>query len=107
MRKHNVDFNKGEIIIYKSTEGKQTLEVNLKEETVWLSLSQIALLFDRDKSVISRHIRNIYKTKELNKNSTVAFFATVQEEGGRRIERNIEFYNLDTVLSVGYRVNSQ
>ncbi len=74
---------------------------------MWLNLNQISDLFKRDKSVISRHLRNIFQSKELNKNSTVAFFATVQNEGGRNIERDIEYFNLDAIISVGYRVNSK
>jgi prophage maintenance system killer protein len=70
-------------------------------------LNQIAALFGRDKSAISRHLGNIFATKALDKNSTVAFFATVQKEGGRTITRNIEYYNLDAIISVGYRVNSK
>jgi death-on-curing family protein len=83
------------------------IEVSLKEKTVWLSLNQIAKLFEKDKSVISRHIQNIFKTGELDKNSTVAFFATVQKEGKRYIKREIEYYNLDVIISVGYRVDSR
>ena len=79
----------------------------MKDETVWLSLDQIAELFERDKSVISRHISNIFKEEELDKDWTVAKFATVQNEGGRTIRRNIEYYNLDVVISVGYRVKSK
>lgn len=94
-----------EIIIYQSEDKK--IEVSLKEETVWLSLNQIAKLFEKDKSVISRHIQNIFKTGELDKNSTVAFFATVQKEGPRKIKRKITYYNLDVIISVGYRVNSK
>ena len=99
--------SKGEIVIYNAASGKTNLEVKLQDETVWLNLNQVAQLFGRDKSVVSRHIRNIYKEKELSEKSTVAFFATVQQEGSRRIERQIEFYNLDMILSVGYRVNSK
>ena len=95
------------VVIYKALGGSVSLEVKLEGETVWLSLNQMADLFERDKSVISRHLRNIYKTRELEQKSTVAFFATVQSEGGRRVERRIEFYNLDAILSVGYRVNSK
>ena len=95
---------KNEIIIFENQNVK--LEVNMKDETVWLSLDQMAELFERDKSVISRHISNIFK-EELDKDSTVAKFATVQNEGGRTIRRNIEYYNLDVVISVGYRVKSK
>ena len=100
-------MDKKDIILYQAEDGKISVDVNIKDETIWLNLNQIAELFGRDKSVISRHIRNIYKDEELNRSSTVAFFATVQNEGGRKIERNIEFYNLDLIISVGYRVNSK
>lgn len=95
--------SKGEIVIYRQASCKMGLEVKLQDETVWLNLNQMARLFGRDKSVISRHLRNIYKEKELSEKSTVAFFATVQKEGSRRIERQIEYYNLDMIRSVGYR----
>ncbi|MBE7445362.1 MAG: virulence RhuM family protein [Planctomycetia bacterium] len=96
------NLSKGQVIVYKNN-----VEVRLEKETVWLSLNQMADLFGRDKSVISRHLRNIFKTKELDNGATVAFFATVQEEGGRIVERNIEYFNLDVIISVGYRVNSK
>ena len=100
-----MDKDKNEIIIFENQNVK--LEVNMKDETVWLSLDQMAELFERDKSVISRHISNIFKEEELDKDSTVVKFATVQNEGGRTIRRNIEYYNLDVVISVGYRVKSK
>lgn len=94
-----------EIILFENQNVK--LEVNLKDETVWLSLDQMSELFKRDKSVISRHIKNIFLEEELEKNSTVANFATVQKEGDREVVRNIEYYNLDVIISVGYRVKSK
>ena len=97
---------RGEIIIYQPPEGGGYLEVRLEEETLWLSLNQISSLFGRDKSVISRHLRNVFREGELDRGATVAFFATVQDEGGRSVERHVEHFNLDAVLSVGYRVNS-
>jgi len=106
MKKETEKMNKGEIIIYKDKGNKIDLEVKLEKETIWLSLLEISLLFKRDKSVISKHIKNIFEIKELNKNSTVALFATVQKEGNREIKRQIEYYNLDVIISVGYRVNS-
>jgi len=105
MKKEN--FKKGEIIIYKTSKNEVSLDVRLEEETVWLNLNQLSILFDTDKSGISRHIKNIYKDEELDKKATVAIFATVQKEGGRIIKRDVEFYNLDTILSIGYRVNSK
>ena len=101
------EIKKGEIVIYQSSNKRIKIDVKLDQETVWLSLNQIAEVFNTDKSGISRHIRNIYKSGELDKNSTVAKIATVQIEGKRKIERNIEYYNLDAILSVGYRVNSK
>ena len=94
------------ILIYTTPDGKKKLEVNLKDETLWLSLDQIAELFQRNKSTISRHIKNIFEEGELNQEATVAKFATVQKEGDRKVERNIDYYNLDMIISVGYRVNS-
>ena len=99
-------MNKGEVIIYRSADGLAELSVQLEGDTVWLSLSQMAELFDRDKSTISRHIKNIFEEGELEKNSTVAKFATVQSEGDRMVSRDVEFYNLDVIISVGYRVKS-
>jgi prophage maintenance system killer protein len=101
------ESNKGEVILYRSPDGKAALDVRLEGETLWLNLNQIAKLFERDKSVISRHLRNIYKTGELDRAATVASFATVQNEGGRQVERQIENFNLDAIISVGYRVNSK
>ena len=99
--------NKGEVIIYQTEDGLSKLEVNLKNETVWLSIDQMAELFQRDKSTISRHIKNVFEEGELVREATVAFFATVQDEGGRPVERRIEYFNLDVIISVGYRVKSQ
>ncbi|GGP06198.1 cytochrome c [Cloacibacterium rupense] len=100
-------MNKGEIIIYETKDGETSIDVRMEEETVWLTLNQMCNLFDRDKSVVSRHIRNIYKEGELELNSTVAKNATVQKEGNREVLREIEYYNLDVIISVGYRVKSQ
>ncbi|MBA6316872.1 virulence RhuM family protein [Cellulophaga baltica] len=91
------------IISYKDTEDLK-LEVTLRNDTIWLSLNQISNLFDRDKLVISRHLRNIFKTEELLKNSVVAKYATTAADG--KIY-NVAYYNLDAILSVGYRVNSK
>ncbi len=96
-----------ELVIYRAKDGNITIDVNLTDETVWLSMDQMTRLFGRDKSVISRHLTNVFKIKELEKNRTVAKFATVQKEGGREIKREIEYYNLDAIISIGYRVNSK
>lgn len=97
----------GDVVLFADEEGDTSLEVRLDRESIWLSLNQIALLFDRDKSVISKHLRNVYATGELKREATVAFFATVQREGSRTVERQVEHFNLDAILSVGYRVNSK
>lgn len=94
------------IEIYNS-KGETQIEVKFENETVWLSLNQISDLFDRDKSVISRHLRNIYRENELDEGSTVAKNATVQIEGKRQVKRETVLYNLDAIISVGYRVNSK
>ncbi len=96
----------GKIILYQTQGGEAKIEVRLANETVWLTADQMAELFQRNKSTISRHIKNIYESGELEQNRTVAFFATVQNEGQRKVERNIAYYNLDMIISVGYRVNS-
>lgn len=96
--------NKNDIIIYTTEDGKETFEVNLKEETVWLDAHQLARLFERDRSVIVKHINNVYKTKELDKKSTCAKIAQVAKDGKIR---QMLVYNLDLIISVGYRVNSK
>jgi hypothetical protein len=95
-----------EIILYQTEDGQTRIQVRLQNETVWMSLNQMAELFQRDKSVISRHIRNIFTEGELRSESTVAKFATVQSEGSRQVTRDVDFYNLDVIISVGYRVKS-
>ena len=99
--------NHGDMLIYQTEDGLTKIDVNMQNETVWLSLDQMADLFQRDKSTISRHIKNIFDEGELDRNSTVAKFATVQNEGNRQVERAIDYYNLDVIISVGYRVKSQ
>lgn len=101
------DLEKQKIVIYQSANSEVALDIKLHDETLWLSMNQIANLFGRDKSVISRHLKNIFDTEELLQSSTVAKFATAQIEGNRNIERNIDYYNLDAIISVGYRVNSK
>ena len=95
---------KGEIVIYKTEDGQTALDVTLEGQTVWLNLNQMAALFQRDKSVISRHITNVFKSKELQRNSVVAFFATTGTDGKTY---QVEYFNLDAIISVGYRVNSK
>ncbi|MDR2762101.1 MAG: virulence RhuM family protein [Planctomycetaceae bacterium] len=98
--------NQSEIIIYQTEDGHTKIDVRMENETVWLSLDKMAELFQRDKSTVSRHIKNVFEEGELDQNSTVANFATVQTEGNRQVERFIEYYNLDVIISVGYRVKS-
>ena len=98
--------DKGLILLYQTQDGKSKIEVKLIDETVWLNLDQMAELFQRNKSTISRHIKNIFDSGELQTIGTVAFFATVQNEGERQVKRELAFYNLDMIISVGYRVNS-
>ena len=100
-------MNRNDVVIYKDGDLEVEVQINSEEDTVWLTLNQIAELFERDKSSISRHISNIYKNGELDRSSTVAKIATVQNEGGRNIERSLDYYSLDLILSVGYRVNSK
>ena len=97
----------GEVVIYEQRGGRVRLEVRLEGETLWLSLAQMAQLFGRDKSVISRHLQRVFATRELTRKATVAENATDQREGGRKVTRSIEYFNLDAILSVGYRVNSK
>lgn len=98
---------KNEIILYQTDEISEHIEVKIQDETVWLNRNQLALLFGRDVKTIGKHITNVFSEGELSKNATVANFATVQMEGGRNIERQIEHYNLDVIISVGYRVKSK
>ena len=105
--KHDTMANdKGQILLYQTPDGESRIEVRLQGETVWLSLDQMAELFQRNKSTISRHIKNAFEEGELQPDTTVAFFATVQMEGKRKVERDIAYYNLDMIISVGYRVHS-
>jgi prophage maintenance system killer protein len=97
----------GEVVVYEDKRGRVRLDVRLEGDTVWLSLAQISALFGRDKSVISRHLRSVFATGELSRRATVAESATVQREGDREVTRQVEYYNLDAILSVGYRVNSK
>ncbi|WP_127132975.1 RhuM family protein [Pseudoflavitalea rhizosphaerae] len=96
----------GKIIIYQSPDGQTSIDVSLDHDTVWLDQQQLSELFQTDRTSITRHIKNIYKSLELNELSTSAKIAQVQKEGKRKITRNITRYNLDMIISVGYRVNS-
>lgn len=93
-----------QIVIYKNNDGNIECSVNLRDNTLWLSLDQIATVFQKNKSTISRHIKNIFETEELDKDSVVAFFATTANDGKTY---NVAYYNLDMIISIGYRVNSK
>ena len=96
----------GQIILFQTQGGKTKIEVRVANDTVWLTADQMAELFQRDRSTIQRHIKKIYEEGELSSDSTCAFFAQVQTEGTRQVERTIPTYNLDMIISVGYRLNS-
>jgi prophage maintenance system killer protein len=100
-------MEKSKIRIYKNLKGNTSIEVKLDKETVWLNQYQLETLFQTNRTSISRHIRNIYKTDGLDENRTCAKIAQVRKEGKRTIERNIKYYNLDIIIAVGYRVNSK
>jgi len=94
------------IILYSTEDGKTEIEVSLENETVWLSQAQMAELFQKDVRTISEHIQNVYEEGELEPSSTIRKFRIVQKEGNRDVSREIENYNLDVIISVGYRVKS-
>ena len=102
-----MDLGNNKLIIYQPEEEISTLEVRLEQDTVWLTQNQMSELFDKNRKTITEHIRNIYKERELQRNSTSRKFQLVQNEGGRNITRNVEHYNLDVIISVGYRVKSK
>jgi len=97
---------KGEILIYQNTDGNIKIDVRLEEETVWLTQDQMATLFGKGRSTITEHIGNVYEEGELEQNSTSRKFRLVRKEGTREVEREIDYYNLDVIISVGYRVKS-
>ena len=95
------------IIIYQTEDGQTQIDVRLENETVWLTQAQMAELFQTDRTSVVRHINNIYKVDELDRESTCAKIAQVQIEGKRTVKRTVPFFNLDMIISVGYRVNSK
>jgi len=97
---------KNEIILYQPDNLSEKLEVRIEDDTIWLTQAQIVSLFDSSKANISEHIKHIFQTHELDKNSTVRIFRTVRKEGNRNVSRNLTYYNLDMIISIGYRVNS-
>jgi len=98
--------NKSNILIYQTEDGVTKIETRLLDETVWLTQAQLCELFQKSKSTVSEHLKNIFEEGELNHFSTVRKFRTVQSEGSRTVEREVDFYNLDVIISVGYRVKS-
>ncbi|MBU8934898.1 MAG: virulence RhuM family protein [candidate division Zixibacteria bacterium] len=101
------DDSRGEIILYQAPEGEVSLDVRLEKESVWLSQRQMSLLFDKDTDTIGLHLRNVYKEGELEEPATTEESSVVQKEGNRQVRRKVRFYNLDAIISVGYRVNSK
>ncbi|MFC1615380.1 virulence RhuM family protein, partial [Patescibacteria group bacterium] len=95
-----------EFLLYKTPDGKVKVEIFLHNENIWLTQAKIAELFGVDRTVVTKHLQNIFQESELDKNATSAKFAQVQNEGQRQVTRDVEFYNLDAIISVGYRVNS-
>jgi death-on-curing family protein len=95
-----------DLILYQTKNGEIQFRGDFVNETIWATQKQIAEVFGIERSVVTKHIRNIFKDKEVNKNSTSAIFAQVQKEGRREVKRQVEFYNLDIILAVGYRTNS-
>ena len=96
-----------QIIIYQTEDGQTQVDVRMENETVWLTQAQMAELFQKDRTVITRHINNVFKEGELNREEVCAKIAQVQIEGNRSVTRQIPYFNLDMIISVGYRVKSQ
>ena len=107
MSPDNQEPEKGQILLYQTADQALRLECRFLGDTLWLSLNQMAELFGRDKSVISKHLKAIYDDEELLREATVAKYATVQMEGSRNVERQIEYFNLEAIFAVGYRVRSK
>lgn len=95
------------IQIYKSEDGQTQVDVRFEQDTIWLSQAQMAELFDKDTDTVGLHLKNIFKSNELDETSTTEDFSVVRQEGSRQVKRKIKFYNLDAIISVGYRVNSK
>ena len=104
--KNNLPDKQSNFLLYTGNDGKVNIEVFLQDETIWLTQKAIGMLFGKSKATISEHLKKIYAEGELQMDSTVRKFRTVQAEGSRKVERDLEFYNLDAIISVGYRVNS-
>ena len=106
-RINNTNIEKTSLVAFRDGAFELDVAVSATDNTVWLTLDQVSLLFEKDKSTVSRHIKNIFSEHELEKEATVAKYATVQLEGSRSVERLIEYYNLDVIISIGYRVKSK
>jgi prophage maintenance system killer protein len=105
--KKEITSNTGEIVIYQTDDGSVQTEVRLVSETLWLSQKMMSELFDKDSDTIGLHLKNIYQEQELDESATAEFFSVVQTEGKRQVTRRVRFYNLDAIISIGYRVNSK
>lgn len=105
-KKLQIRNSTAEFLVFTNQSGGDTIEVRIQDNTVWLTQKLIASLFDVDRSVITKHLANIYQEREPIKDATCAVFVQVQTEGNRQVTRDIEFYNLDAIISIGYRVNS-
>ena len=99
--------NKSEIVIFKNADEKISVDVRFEGETVWLTQAQLVDLYGSSKANVSEHIKHIFEEEELSKEATVRKFRTVQNEGSRKVERELEFYNLDIIISLGYRIKSK
>ncbi len=106
MNKNNLPDNQSNFLLYTGNDGKVNVDVFVQDETIWLTQKAIGNLFGKSKATISEHLKKIYAEGELQMDSTVRNFRTVQAEGSRQVERDLEYYNLDAIISVGYRVNS-
>src|ERR1035437_4493301 len=100
-------MNDSEVRIYQLEDGKTEIQVKLENESVWLSQKQLAELFEKDSDTIGLHLKTIYESGELVDDSTTEEYSVVQQEGKRKVRRKLKFYNLDAIISVGYRVNSK
>jgi hypothetical protein len=107
MKKLSIKDELTDFLLYSAPEGNIKVEVILNDETVWLSQKSIAQLFGVQVPAISKHLKNIFESGELEKDSTISILETVQQEGDREVKRNTEYFNLDAIISVGYRVNSR
>ena len=106
MNKNNLPDKQSNFLLYTGSDGKVNIEVFFKDETVWLTQKAIGELFGVNIPAISKHLANIFESGELQKEATLSILETVQMEGSRQVKRKMEFYNLDAIISVGYRVNS-